>query len=115
MGHTWRLFQLTQGFRWRLVWAALLGLTASAAGIGRLALSGYALALVFQGKPFTTVFWPIAGVAVCILLRATLEYIREAVANRTAGEIKLNLRESSTSTCWRLALVISISGEQATW
>ena len=50
MGHTWRLFQLTQGFRWRLVWAALLGLTASAAGIGRLALSGYALALVFQGN-----------------------------------------------------------------
>jgi ATP-binding cassette subfamily B protein len=93
MGHTWRLFQLTQGFRWRLVWAALLGLTASAAGIGRLALSGYALALVFQGQPFTAVFLPIAGVAACILLRATLEYIREAVGNRTAGEIKLNLRE----------------------
>jgi len=93
MGHTWRLFQLTQGFRWQLVWAAVLGLTASAAGIGRLALSGYALALVFQGQPFTAVFWPIAGVAACILLRATLEYIREAVGNRTAGEIKLNLRE----------------------
>ena len=93
MGHTWRLFQLTQGFRWRLVWAALLGLTASAAGIGRLALSGYALALVFQGQPFTAVFLPISGVAACILLRATLEYIREAVGNRTAGEIKLNLRE----------------------
>ena len=72
-------FSTDSGFRWRLVWAALLGLTASAAGIGRLALSGYALALVFQGKPFTTVFWPIAGVAACILLRATLEYIREAV------------------------------------
>jgi ATP-binding cassette, subfamily C, bacterial CydCD len=93
MGHTWRLFRLTQGFRWRLVWAALVGLTASAAGIGRLALSGYALALVFQGRPLTTVLWPIAGVAGCILLRATLEYMREAVANRTAGEIKLNLRE----------------------
>jgi ATP-binding cassette, subfamily B, bacterial len=92
MGHTRRLFQLTQGFRWRLVWAALLGLTASAAGIGRLALSGYALALVFQGQPFTIVFWSVAGVAACILLRATLEYIREAVGNRTAGEIKLNLR-----------------------
>ena len=38
-------------------------------------------------------FWPIAGVAGCILLRATLEYIREAVGNHTAGEIKLNLRE----------------------
>jgi ATP-binding cassette subfamily C protein CydCD len=93
MGHTWRLFQLTHGFRWRLVWAAALGLTASAAGIGRLALSGYALALVFQGQPLPNVFWPIAGVAACILLRAALEYLREAGANRTAGEIKLNLRE----------------------
>src|ERR671922_1731374 len=93
MGHTWRLFRLTQGFRRRLVWAALLGLTASAAGIGRLALSGYALALVFRGQPLTAVFWPSARVAACILLRATLEYVREAVGNRTAGEIKLNLRE----------------------
>jgi ATP-binding cassette subfamily C protein CydCD len=93
MGHIWRLFQLTQGFRWRLAWAAILGLTASAAGIGRLALSGYALALVFQGQPFTSVFLPLAGVAACILLRAILEYIREAVGNRTAGELKLNLRD----------------------
>jgi ATP-binding cassette, subfamily B, bacterial len=93
MGHTWRLFRLTQGFRWRLVGAAALGLTASAAGIGRLALSGYALALVFQGQPFTAVLWPLAGVAACILLRAVLEYARETVGNRTAGEIKLNLRQ----------------------
>ncbi|MGH8070481.1 MAG: thiol reductant ABC exporter subunit CydC [Candidatus Entotheonellia bacterium] len=93
MSHTWRLFQLTQGFRWRLVWAAVLGLAASVAGIGRLALSGYALALVFQGRPFATVFLPIAGVAACILLRAALEYLREALGNRTASEIKLNLRE----------------------
>ena len=74
MGHTWRLFRLTQGFRWQLVWAAVLGLTASAAGIGRLALSGYALALVFQGQPFTAVFLPIAGVAACI--RATGNLLR---------------------------------------
>jgi ATP-binding cassette subfamily C protein CydCD len=94
MGHTWRLFQLTQGFRRRLVWAAALGLAASAAGIGRLALSGYALALVFQGQPLTSVLRPVAAVAACILLRATLEYVRECVGNRTAGEIKLNLRES---------------------
>jgi ATP-binding cassette, subfamily B, bacterial len=93
MGHTWRLFRLTQGFRWRLVWAATLGLTASAAGIGRLALSGYALALVFQGQPLTAVLLPLAGVAVCILLRAALDYRRETAGNRTAGEIKLNLRE----------------------
>jgi ATP-binding cassette, subfamily B, bacterial len=94
MGHTWRLFRLTQGFRWRLAGAAVLGLTASAAGIGRLALSGYALALVFQGRPLNAVLLPLAGVAACILLRAVLEYAREAVGNRTAGEIKLNLRAS---------------------
>jgi ATP-binding cassette subfamily B protein len=93
MGHTRRLFQLTQGFRWRLAWAAVLGLAASVAGIGRLALSGYALALVFQGRPFAEVGLPIAGVAACILLRAALEYIRDTLGNRTAGDIKLNLRE----------------------
>jgi ATP-binding cassette subfamily B protein len=93
MGHMWRLFQLTRGFRWRLVGAAVLGLVASAAGIGRLALAGYALALVFQGKPLTAVLWPLAGVAFCIALRAILEYAREALGNRTAGAIKLELRE----------------------
>jgi ATP-binding cassette subfamily C protein CydCD len=92
MSHTWRLFYLTQGFRWRLLWAAVLGLAASIAGIGRLALSGYALGLVFQGRPFAEVGLLIAGVAACILLRAVLEYIRDRLGNRTAGEIKLNLR-----------------------
>lgn len=93
MGHTWRLFELTRGFRRRLVGAALLGLVASMAGIGRLALAGYALALVFQGQPLASVLWPLAGVALCITLRAILEYAREALGNRTAGELKVNLRE----------------------
>ncbi|HXH12716.1 MAG TPA: ABC transporter transmembrane domain-containing protein, partial [Alphaproteobacteria bacterium] len=93
MGHTWRLFQLTRGFRWRLAWAAVLGLVASVAGIGRLALAGYALALVFQGHPLKSVLWPLAGVAGCITLRAFLEYCREALGNRTAGDIKVELRE----------------------
>src|ERR671930_262619 len=93
MSHTWRLFQLTRGFRGRFIWAALLGLGASAAGIGRLALSGYALALVFQGRPFAILFLAVAGVAACILVRGLLEYAKEALGNRTAGAIKLNLRE----------------------
>src|ERR687888_1345165 len=93
MSHTWRLFQLTRGFRRRFGCAALLGLGASAAGIGRLALSGYALALVFQGRLFSTVVFAVAGVAACILVRGVLEYAKEALGNRTAGAIKLNLRE----------------------
>lgn len=93
MSLTWRLFQLTQGFRLRVLWAAFLGLAASAAGIGRLALSGYTLALVFQGQPLAAMLPPLLGVVGCILLRAVLEYGKEATGNRTAGEIKIRLRD----------------------
>ena len=45
-----RLFPLPQGCRVRLAGATVLGLGA-AAGVGRLALSGSVLGLVFQGQP----------------------------------------------------------------
>ena len=93
MSLIWRLFQLTQRFRLRLVGAALLGLGASMAGIGRLALSGYVLGLVFQSQPLSALILPICVVAACILLRAGLEYAKEALGNRTASEIKLRLRQ----------------------
>src|SRR5215471_17561255 len=93
MSLNWRLFQLTQGFRLRLLGAAGLGLGASMAGIGRLALSGYVLGLVFQGRPLSALVLPVCGVAVCILLRAGLEYTKEALGNRTASDIKLCLRQ----------------------
>jgi ATP-binding cassette subfamily C protein CydCD len=92
MSFTWRLFQLTQGYRGRLAGAALLGLGASLAGIGRLALSGYVLALVFQGQEFSTLVLPLMGVLGCIGARAVLEYLKEAIGNRTAGDIKLCFR-----------------------
>ena len=93
MSYTWRLFQLTQGFRSRLLGAALLGLGAALAGIGRLVLSGYVLGLVFQGQPVTALIWPVLGVVVCIVLRAGLEYAKEVTGNRTAGILKLRLRQ----------------------
>ena len=93
MSLNWRLFQLTQGYRLRLLGAAVLGLVASMAGIGRLALSGYVLGLVFQGRPLSTLVLPVVGVAACILLRAVLEYAKEATGNRTASDIKLRLRQ----------------------
>jgi ATP-binding cassette subfamily C protein CydCD len=93
MSLNWRLFQLTQGFRLRLISAALLGIGASLAGIGRLALSGYVLGLVFQQRPLQDLLWPILGVALCIGLRAICEYAKEATGNRTASDIKLRLRQ----------------------
>jgi ATP-binding cassette subfamily C protein CydCD len=93
MSLTWRLFQLTRGFRGRLAGAAVIGLGAAVAGIGRLALSGYALALVFQGSAFTALILPLLGVLACIVVRAVLEYTKEVIGNRTAGAIKVRLRE----------------------
>src|SRR5919199_5642627 len=93
MSLNWRLFQLTQGYRLRLFGAAVLGLVASMAGIGRLALSGYVLGLVFQGRPLSMLVLPVTGVAACIVLRAVLEYAKEATGNRTASDIKLRLRQ----------------------
>jgi hypothetical protein len=96
MGPPWRLSQLTRGLRWRLVRAALLGLGSSVAGIGRLALAGYGLALVLPGHPFAAVFVPLAGVAVCLVLRAIRASAKEAVGNRTAWVSKptVGLQES---------------------
>src|SRR5919202_3768032 len=93
MSLNWRLFQLTRGYRLRLLGAAVLGLVASMAGIGRLALSGYVLGLVFQGRPLSMLLLPVFGVAACILLRAGLEYTKEALGNQTASDIKLRLRQ----------------------
>src|SRR5262249_17487587 len=93
MSLNWRLFQLTQGFRLRLLGAAGLGLGASMAGIGRLALSGYVLGLVFQSRPLSALALPVFAIVACILLRAGLEYTREARGNRTASDIKLRLRQ----------------------
>lgn len=92
MAQFWRLYQLTEGFRGRLLVAALVGLGASAAGIGRLALAGYVLGLVFQGRAFADLLPPLLGVLVCIGLRAVLEYAKEARGNRVAGAIKVHLR-----------------------
>lgn len=89
----WRLFRMTRGFRLLLSTAALCGLGASVAGIGRLALSGYTLALVWQGQPLERVLLPVFGVAGCIGLRAVLEYWKESTGHRVAGMIKLRLRD----------------------
>ena len=87
-----RLFALTRGYRGRMVLAALLGLLALPAAIGRLFLSGTALARVFQGRPLNSVLPLIGLIAVLILVRAGLQLCKEEVANRTSGNLKVRLR-----------------------
>src|SRR5687768_8771308 len=89
-----RLFALTQGVRLRILLAAGIGLLASAAGVGRLALSGLIIANVFLGASPADVAWPLLGVAGLIGLRAVLQYLRDGVAQQTAMEVKIRLREN---------------------
>src|SRR5437867_3617297 len=69
------------------------GQGASTAGIRCLALSAYVLGLVFPSQPLSALVLQLCVVAACILLRAEIEYAKEALGNRTTSEIKLRLRQ----------------------
>jgi ATP-binding cassette subfamily C protein CydCD len=88
-----RLWQFTEGLRWRLAGAVSVGLLAALVGIGRLALLGWLLAQVFAGAPAESLALPVALVAVVMGLRGVLEYWRNMIAHRTAARVQLALRE----------------------
>ena len=88
-----RLWQFTKGVRLRIAGAVVVGLIAAAVGIGRLALLGWLLAMVFQGAGFDALAGPAAAVAGVMLLRGVLEYWRNMVAHRTAALVQLHIRQ----------------------
>ena len=56
--------------------AVLLGLLASVAGVSRLALSGYALALVIEGEEPSKITITVLAIAGSIFLRAIFQYFK---------------------------------------
>ena len=84
---------MTEGFRLRIVIAALAGLLAVGAGIARLAISGVVIARVFQGAALSTLIGPLLAVVALILVRALFQYFRDLISDQTAGEIKIRLRQ----------------------
>jgi ATP-binding cassette subfamily C protein CydCD len=89
-----RLWRFTAGFRLRLFLGVAFGLLTAAAGVSRLAMSGYAVALVFQGEPMSKVSFAILGVALSILARGVFQYVKEMMGHRTALGIQVGLRRS---------------------
>ncbi|HJO97971.1 MAG TPA: ABC transporter transmembrane domain-containing protein, partial [Rhodospirillales bacterium] len=79
--------------RLRIAGAAAVGLLAAASGVGRLALLGWLLALIFRGEPLDALTVPFAWVAGAMLLRGFFDYWRNMVAHRTAAVVQLHLRE----------------------
>ena len=89
-----RLWQFTQGLRWRIAIAAGVGVLATAFGIARLALLGWLIAMVFQGALLADIALPAVGVMLVIVARGWLEYLRTMLAHNTAARVQASLREA---------------------
>ena len=87
-----RLWGFTKGVRGRIAWSVLIGILAATVGVARLAMLGWLLAMVFQGAPLEDLLWPFASVAVVMVLRGGLEYVRIMIAHRTAAIVQLHIR-----------------------
>ena len=89
-----RLWAYTAGFRPMLALAVLLGLLASVAGVSRLALSGYALALVLRGEPSREVILAVVAIVASIFVRAAFQYLKEMTGHRAALAIQVRMRRT---------------------
>ena len=87
-----RLWSLTHGVRLRILWAVFIGLLTAAAGVARLALLGWLLAEVFNGREAGSLVVPIAGVSGVVLLRGALQFYKEMVSHHTAARVQIALR-----------------------
>jgi ATP-binding cassette subfamily B protein len=89
----WRLFALTQGLRWRILVAALIGLAGLPLTLARMALTGVGLAAIIRGQPMADLAPLIVAIAVLIVGRGFVQVWKEDVANTTGAEMKVRLRE----------------------
>ncbi len=88
-----RLWSMTAGSRCGMFLAARLGLLALGAGIARLALTGIAIARVFEGDTLSSLVPELAAIAVLVVLRGAFQYARDMLSDATASRIKIGLRQ----------------------
>ena len=88
-----RLLALTEGVRLRILAATLVGLLAAVAGIARLAVAAVVIVeVILEGASFSTLTFPLLGMAGLIVLRSLLQYFQEIISHHTASIIKVRLR-----------------------
>ena len=87
-----RLFGFTDGVRLRLLLALFFGLLTAATGVSRLALSGYAIALVIRGAPTEEIVFAVAGVVLSALLRGVFQYLKEMTGHLAAVRVQAKMR-----------------------
>ncbi|TWT12738.1 ABC transporter ATP-binding protein [Reyranella sp. CPCC 100927] len=89
-----RLWVFTEGVRWRIAWAVLIGLMAVGLGVARLGLLGWLIGEVFAGRNVENLALPIGLIAVVMVLRGAFEHWRAVVAHETAARVQKKLRRA---------------------
>ena len=92
MHFDYRLWGFTRGVRGRIFFAVLIGVLATTLGVARLALLGWLIGLVFEGRNVTTLILPLFVTACVMVLRGVFEHWRTLVAHQTAAIVQKMLR-----------------------
>ena len=87
-----RLFGFTEGVRLRLLLALFFGLLTAASGVSRLALSGYAIALVIRGAPTEEIIFAVGGVVASAVLRGVFQYLKEMTGHLASVRVQAKMR-----------------------
>ncbi len=89
-----RLMGLANDVWWRIITAAVVGMLAVVAGVARLALAAVIIAkIIHEGAAFSTLTWPVVGMAALIVTRTALQYLQDVISHHTASMVKVKLRE----------------------
>ena len=98
-----RLLALAKGVRWRILFAAVIGMLAVVAGVARLAVAAVVIfKIIHEGAEFSSIMWPLAGMIALILVRSGLQYLQEVISHHTASVVKVALRERLYQHCLAL-------------
>ena len=83
---------MTRGVRWRIALAACVGLVAVPISMWRLTLTGQTMARAFGGESFQALVPVLLFIALLIVFRAGLQYLRDEISNATAARMKAKIR-----------------------
>ena len=98
-----RLLALAKGVRWRILFAAVVGMLAVVSGVARLAVAAVVIfKIIHEGAEFSSIMWPLAGMIALILVRSGLQYLQEVISHHTASVVKVALRERLYQHCLAL-------------
>lgn len=89
-----RLYQFTKGVRWQLLLSVIFGLLTTAAGVGRLAFSGLAIAFLIEDRESDIIILALSAVILSIIVRAICQYVKEWLGHSAALKVQLNMRRT---------------------